>query len=75
MPSDEPVALQGIFEKQVGRRPLVALFLAVLELVRMQAILLRQKETFGEIFIRKHKMFNVIFQNEQPLTAVDEDYV
>jgi segregation and condensation protein A len=73
--SDEPLALQTIFEKQVGRRPLVALFLAVLELVRMQAILLRQKETFGEIFIRKHKMFNVIFQNEQPLMAVDEDYV
>ncbi|HYM12644.1 MAG TPA: segregation/condensation protein A [Bryobacterales bacterium] len=73
--TDEPLSLQELFEKQVGRRPLVALFLAVLELVRMQAILLRQKETFGDVLIRKHKMFDVIFQSEEPIMAVDEGYV
>jgi segregation and condensation protein A len=71
----EPLALQPIFEKQVGRRPLIALFLAVLELVRMQAIVLRQKDTFGEIVIRKHKMFDVVFQAGEPIMAVDEGYV
>ncbi len=73
--TDEPVLLHELFEKQPGRRPLVALFLAVLELVRMQAIILRQKETFGEIVIRKHKMFDVVFQSEQPILAIDEEYV
>ncbi len=73
--TDEPVALQKLFEQQVGRRPLIALFLAVLELVRMQAILLRQKEVFGEIVIRKHKLFDVVFETEEPAAAVDEDYV
>ncbi len=70
----EPIALQELFEKQQGRRPLVALFLAVLELVRMQAIVLRQKDTFGEIVIRKHKMFDVVFQSQEPILAVDEGY-
>ena len=73
--TDGPVVLQQIFEKQPGRRPLVALFLTVLELVRMHAIVLRQKETFGEIVVRKHKMFDVVFQSEEPMMAVDEGYV
>jgi segregation and condensation protein A len=73
--SDQPLALQKIFEQQVGRGPLIALFLAVLELVRMQAILLRQKEVFGEIVVRKHKMFDVVFESEEPLVTVDEGYV
>lgn len=73
--TEEPLMLQEVFERQVGRRPLIALFLAVLELVRMQAILLRQKEVFGEIVIRKHKLFDVVFETEEPMAAVDEEYV
>jgi len=73
--TDQPLLLHEILEKQVGRRPLVALFLAVLELVRMQAIVLRQKDTFGEILIRKHKMFDTIFEGDEPMMAVDEGYV
>ncbi|MBI3664739.1 MAG: segregation/condensation protein A [Acidobacteria bacterium] len=72
---DGPVVLQELFERQEGRGPLVALFLAVLELVRMQAILLRQKAAFGEIIVKKHKMFDVIFSSEEPILAVDEGYV
>ena len=73
--SDEVVVLQQIFERQPGRRPLIALFLAVLELVRMQAVVLRQKDTYGEIVIRKHKLFDTVFQSEEPIVAVDEGYV
>jgi len=73
--SEEPVSLQKLFEQQTGRRQLIALFLAVLELVRMQAILLRQKDTFGDIVIRKHKMFDVVFESDEPVSAVDEHYV
>jgi segregation and condensation protein A len=73
--TEEPVVLQEIFEQQVGRRPLITLFLAVLELVRMQAVILRQKEVFGEILMRKHKMFDLVFESEEPIVAVDEEYV
>jgi segregation and condensation protein A len=73
--TEQPVVLQKIFEQQVGRRPLITLFLAVLELVRMQAVILRQKEVFGEIVMRKHKMFDVVFETEEPIVAVDEGYV
>jgi hypothetical protein len=38
----------------------------------MQAILLRQKETFEIIIIRKHKTFDVVFSSEEPIFAVDE---
>ena len=71
---DDPLVLQQIFERQLGLRPLIALFLAVLELVRMQAIVLRQQETFGPILIRKHKLFDVVFSAEEPILAVDERY-
>jgi segregation and condensation protein A len=36
---------------------LICTFLALLELVRLQAILLRQEAVFGEIFIKKHDNF------------------
>ncbi len=72
--SDEPLALQRLFERQPGLRALITLFLAVLELVRLQAILLFQKETFGEIIIKKHKLFDVVFSSEQPILAVEKEY-
>lgn len=64
---DDPVPLREVFERQPSRRALIATFLAVLEMVRMQAILLRQTRLFGEIVIRKHKMFDVVFNRDEPL--------
>ncbi len=40
-----------------SRRALITLFLAILEMVRLQAIVLRQKEAFGEIHLRRHRGF------------------
>jgi len=73
--ADKPLVLQHLFERQDGRRRLIALFLAVLELVRMQAILLRQQETFGQIVIKKHKMFNLVYGAEEGALTVDQSYV
>ena len=42
------------------RQALIALFLALLELVRVRAIVLRQKELFGPIAISKSKRFEEI---------------
>jgi segregation and condensation protein A len=61
-----------VFERQPSRPALIATFLAVLELVRMQAIVLRQKDLFEEIVIRKHKMFDAVFNSENALFAAEE---
>lgn len=71
---DRTVDLREVFERQPGVRALVATFLAVLELVRMQAIALMQSELFGAIEMRKHKMFDAVFSEEGPLTAADSEY-
>jgi segregation and condensation protein A len=43
-----------------SRNALVCTFLALLELVRLQAILLRQETVFGEILIKKHENFEQV---------------
>ncbi len=40
------------------RNALVCAFLALLEMVRLQAILLRQEHVFGDIVIKKSAMFD-----------------
>lgn len=71
---DRPLELSEVFERQPNVRALVATFLAVLELVRMQAVALRQGELFGAIVIRKHKMFDAVFADEGSASAADAEY-
>jgi segregation and condensation protein A len=54
---DKPVALRRLLSHTRSERALIAMFLALLELVRLQAILLRQDLAFSEIFIKKHTGF------------------
>jgi segregation and condensation protein A len=54
---DKPVALRRLLSHTRSERALIAMFLALLELVRLQAILLRQDRHFSEIFIKKHAGF------------------
>ena len=63
-----------MFERQPGVNALVATFLAVLELVKLQAVALRQSEAFGSIEMRKHKMFDAVFSEDGPLTGADSEY-
>jgi chromatin segregation and condensation protein Rec8/ScpA/Scc1 (kleisin family) len=51
-----------------------ALFLAVLEMVRMQAVVVAQKDLFGEIALQRHQNFDAVFANEQPMAAIEKDY-
>jgi len=71
---DGPLSLIDVFDRQPNRRALLATFLAVLELVRMNAIVLRQKKLFGEIVIRKHKMFDTVFNEQESFYAVSQEY-
>ena len=51
---------------------LVAMFLAPLELVRLQAMLLRQARASSDIFIKKHAGFDQVLN--QGLTNALEDW-
>jgi segregation and condensation protein A len=57
---DKPIALRRLLSHSKSERALVAMFLALLELVRLQAILLRQDRAFSEIFIKKHTGFDSV---------------
>ena len=58
---DKPVSLRtGCSATRKSERALVAMFLALLELVRLQAILLRQDRAFSEIFIKKSSGFDTV---------------
>jgi segregation and condensation protein A len=71
---DQPVFIMRIFEQQRSRRAMIALFLAVLEMVRMQAVVVAQKDLFGEIALQRHNRFEDVFANEQPMAAIEKDY-
>jgi len=68
---DKPVALRRLLQHTRSERALIAMFLALLELVRLQAILLRQDRAFSEIFIKKHTGFDALM-NEGLSSARDD---
>jgi len=60
MLEDKPIGLRKILIHTRSERALVAMFLALLELVRLQAVLLRQDREFSEIFIKKSTEFDAV---------------
>ena len=68
---DKPVALHKLLRNTRSERALVATFLALLELVRMQAVLLRQDRAFSEIFIKKHTAFDDVVSDGLAQTRDD----
>ncbi|MGD0345246.1 MAG: segregation/condensation protein A [Terracidiphilus sp.] len=69
---DKPVALRRLLSHTKSERALIAMFLALLELVRLQAILLRQDRHFSEIFIKKHTGFEALMN--QGLANARDDW-
>ena len=57
---DRPIRLKRLLQHITSRHALISSFLALLELVRLQAILLRQERVFGEVLIKKHAMFDTV---------------
>jgi segregation and condensation protein A len=70
---DKPLALRRLLSHTKSSRALVAMFLALLELVRLQAILLRQDRAFSEIFIKKGSGFDAVM-NEGLANARDDEW-
>jgi segregation and condensation protein A len=71
----KPVFILRIFEQQTSRRSMIALFLAVLEMVRMQAVVVTQKDLFGEIALQRHSRFTEVFASDEPMAAIEKDYL
>jgi segregation and condensation protein A len=55
-----PIRLKRLLNNMHSRNSLVCTFLALLELVRLQAILLRQDHVFSDIIIKKHSSFDQV---------------
>ena len=69
------VSLLAFFEACPSRHAMIVAFLAVLEMVRMQAIVLTQKDAFGDIIVRKHKMFDAVLSGDSAVAKIDEEYL
>ncbi len=57
---DKPVSLRRLLANTRSERALIAMFLGLLELVRLQAVLLRQETNFSDILIKKHADFESV---------------
>src|SRR5262252_1984322 len=68
---DRPIRLKRLLQHITSRNALISSFLALLELVRLQAVLLRQEAVFGEVLIKKHPMFDTVMGDG---SAVRDDW-
>ncbi len=71
---DNTVSLIRFFEACPSRHAMIVAFLALLEMVKLQAIAMLQEKQFGEIVLRKHKMFDTVFDESGAVRQIDEEY-
>ena len=68
---DRPIRLKQLLRTLHTRNALVCAFLALLEMVRLGAIMLRQEAVFGEIMIKKSGRFEEVMTEQ---AAVRDDW-
>lgn len=68
---EKPLRLKQLLRTLRSRSALVCAFLAILELIRLQAILARQDHLFGDIVLKKHTNFDAIMAES---TLVKDDW-
>jgi segregation and condensation protein A len=61
---DKPVSLRRLLHNTHTERALICMFLAMLELVRLQAVLLHQPVLQGDILIKKTEAFDQVFADQ-----------
>ena len=67
------VSLVQFFEACPSRHAMIVAFLAVLEMVKLQAVALAQEKQFGDIVVKKSKSFDVAF-DETGALRIDAEY-
>jgi segregation and condensation protein A len=72
---DDPISLIAFFDTCETRNAMIVALLAVLEMVRMQAVILVQSELFADIGLRKHKMFDAVFAGPDAMSKIEEQYL
>jgi segregation and condensation protein A len=68
---DRPISLRRILANTKSERSLICTFLAMLELVRLQAILLRQAVGLGDILVKKSDNFEQVIADQ---AAIRDDW-
>ena len=64
---ERPVRLKQLLRSLRSRSALVCAFLAILELIRLQAVLARQDNVFGEIVLKKYTNFDALMAENPPV--------
>ncbi len=72
MVEDRPIRLKHLLRTLHSRQALICAFLALLEMVRLQAVLCRQDAVFGEVVIKKHTAFDRLMEDTG--AAVRDDW-
>ena len=65
MLEDRPSSLRKLLQSTHSQQALICMFLAMLELVRLQAIMLRQAHKFGDILIKKTAEFDEVLAHQE----------
>ena len=68
------VSATELFERQRSRRAMICLFLAILELVKRQAIHLRQHEAYGDIGLERAAGFENPVSTADDFETVEQEY-
>jgi segregation and condensation protein A len=64
MMEDRPISLRRLLHNTHTERALICMFLAMLELVRLQAVLLHQPVAQGDILVKKTEGFDQVFAEQ-----------
>ncbi len=64
---EKPIRLKNLLRSLRSRTALVCAFLAILELIRLQAVLARQDNVFGEIVLKKYTNFDSLMAENPPV--------
>jgi len=68
---ERPIRLKQMLRNIQSQQALVCMFLALLELIRLQAIQVRQEHVFGEVLVRKHSHFEQVITEQ---AAIRDDW-
>lgn len=74
LPAGKSVGLVPLFEQQKTRRAMICLFLAVLEMVKQQAIRLTQDESFSEILVSRGSGFDSGEVSSEEAARIEQEY-
>jgi segregation and condensation protein A len=72
--AENSVNLIQFFEACPSRHAMIVAFLAVLEMVKLQAVALAQEKQFGDILVKKGKAFDLAFDENGGIKMIDEEY-